>query len=100
MKHFLLIYELESDYLERREKYREEHLELAWQASEDGLLLAGGALKEPADRAVLFFSADSPEVIKEFANKDPYVQQGLVKNWSVRPWITVAGELAATPVKP
>jgi uncharacterized protein YciI len=100
MKHYLLIYELESDYLERRKQYRNEHLELAWQASEDGLLLAGGALQDPADRAVLLFEADSPDIIEVFAKKDPYVRHGLVKKWSIRPWITVAGELAITPVKP
>lgn len=98
--HYLLIYELEHDYLERRQQFRKEHLELAWMASEEGHLIAGGALQDPADRAILLFESDSPSVAVEFAGKDPYVQHGLVKSWTVRPWITVAGELAATPVKP
>ncbi|MDX1591656.1 MAG: YciI-like protein [Balneolaceae bacterium] len=100
MNHYLLIYELSNDYLERRKKYRKEHLELAWKASDDGILLAGGALQDPSDRAVLFFQTESPDVIEEFVKKDPYVQHGLVKNWTIRPWITVAGNLAVTPVKP
>ena len=98
--HFLLIYELEDDYLERRQQFRKEHLELAWIASEEGHLIAGGALNDPADRAILLFESDSPSVAEEFAEKDPYVQHGLVKSWTVRQWITVAGEMAATPVKP
>lgn len=98
--HYLLIYELKDDYLERREQFRKEHLELAWAASEEGHLIAGGALQNPADHAILLFESDSPAAAGEFAAKDPYVQHGLVKNWTVRPWITVAGELAATPVKP
>ena len=95
--HYLLIYDLAPDYLERRGAFRNEHLKLAWQA--EGMLL-GGALAEPTDRAILLFEGDSPETAKRFANADPYVRNGLVKRWEVRKWTTVAGKLAATPVRP
>jgi uncharacterized protein YciI len=94
--HFLLIYDLAPDYLERRATYRAEHLKLAWEAK--GVLL-GGALGEPADRALLLFEGDSAEEAKRFANADPYVRNGLVKRWEVRPWTTVVGKYAATPVR-
>ena len=94
--HFLLIYDLAPDYLERRAAYRAEHLKLAWEAK--GVLL-GGALGEPADRALLLFEGDSAEEAKRFANADPYVRNGLVKRWEVRPWTTVVGKYAATPVR-
>ena len=94
--HFLLIYDLAPDYLERRAGYRAEHLKLAWEAK--GVLL-GGALGEPADRALLLFEGDSAEEAKRFANADPYVRNGLVKRWEVRPWTTVVGQYAATPVR-
>ncbi len=94
--HFLLIYDLAPDYLERRAGYRAEHLKLAWEAK--GVLL-GGALGEPADRALLLFEGDSAEEAKRFANADPYVRNGLVKRWEVRPWTTVVGKYAATPVR-
>ena len=94
--HFLLIYDLAPDYLERRAAYRAEHLKLAWEAK--GMLL-GGALGEPADRALLLFEGDSAEEAKRFANADPYVRNGLVKRWEVRPWTTVVGKYAATPVR-
>ena len=95
--HYLLIYDLAPDYLERRGAFRGEHLELAWKA--EGLRLAG-ALADPVDRAILLFEGDSPEAAKRFANADPYVSSGLVKRWEVRQWTTVAGDLAATPVRP
>lgn len=95
--HYLLIYDLAPDYLERRGAFRGEHLELAWKA--EGLRLAG-ALADPVDRAILLFEGDSPEAAKRFANADPYVRNGLVKRWEVRQWTTVAGDLAATPVRP
>lgn len=95
--HFLLIYELGDDYLERRGSYREQHLGLAWQAADRGELVLGGALDAPADRAILLFKAESPDVVEAFARVDPYVTEGLVARWEVRQWNTVAGELASKP---
>ncbi|MFO7278442.1 MAG: YciI-like protein [Pseudomonadota bacterium] len=98
--HYLLFYDLSPDYLERRPAFRAEHLALAWQAHERGELVLGGALADPADCAVLLFQGDSPEPAERFAKADPYVRNGLVKSWRVRPWTTVVGEFAATPVRP
>jgi uncharacterized protein YciI len=98
--HFLLIYDLAPDYLERRGEFRAEHLALAWQAVERGELLLGGALADPADNALLLFKADSDTVPAAFAAADPYVRNGLVTNWRVRAWTTVVGPLASSPVRP
>jgi uncharacterized protein YciI len=98
--HYLLFYEAAEDYLERRAAFREEHLALAWQACERGELILGGAFANPVDGAVLLFQGDSPAAAERFAQSDPYVANGLVKHWYVREWTTVAGEMAATPVKP
>jgi uncharacterized protein len=98
--HYLLIYETAPDYLERRGKYRNEHLKLAWEAYGRGELLLGGAFAEPADGAVLLFKGDSPAAAERFAADDPYVKNGLVARWRVRKWTTVVGDEAATPTKP
>lgn len=98
--HFLLIYDLAPDYLERRPEWRAEHLRLAWQAHDRGELLLGGALAEPTDQAILLFVGETPEPAERFARSDPYVQNGLVQSWKVRPWTTVVGDGAATPVYP
>lgn len=98
--HFLLFYKLAPGYLERREKYRSEHLKLAWEAHGQGELLLGGALKEPVDEAVLLFKGETREAAERFAKKDPYVKNGLVTSWEVRPWFTVVGADADSPVKP
>ena len=99
MKHFVLFYDLVSDYLERRAAHRDEHLRLAWAAVDRGELVLGGALS-PADNALLIFRGDSPEAAEAFARADPYVRHGLVKRHSVREWTTVVGELAASPLRP
>jgi uncharacterized protein len=97
--HYLLIYDVSDDYLERRAQFRDIHLKLAWAAAERGELLLGGALADPVDTAVLLFEGDTPAVAESFAKADPYVLNGLVKQWRVRQWTTVAGERAATPVR-
>ena len=98
--HYFLQYDLAPDYLERRAALRSEHLTLAWAAVERGELVLGGALGEPLDTALLLFQGDSPAAAERFAAADPYVKQGLVRRWRVRPWTTVVGPLAATPVRP
>lgn len=98
--HYLLIYNLSADYLEKRGEFRNEHLKLAWNACNEGKMILGGALQEPADRALLLFKGDSTEEAKQFAKNDPYVKNGLVTSWEVRPWKTVVGDLAADPVNP
>ena len=98
--HYLLIYELADDYLARRGEFREPHLEKAWQAHERGELVLGGALNDPVDKAVLMFKGDSPRAAEAFAAADPYVTNGLIKRWYVRPWTTVVGKDASTPVRP
>src|ERR1700722_12009709 len=98
--HYLLFYEVADDYVSRRAEFRDAHLEKAWTASERGELILGGALADPVDGAVLLFKGDSPATAEEFAQSDPYVTNGLVKRWYVRKWTTVAGNDAATPIRP
>lgn len=100
MKHFLLLYDVADDYLERRRSFRGAHLQQARCAQERGELVLGGALTDPPDQAILLFKGDSPAAAEAFAAADPYVLNGLVKRWRVREWVTVVGDLAASPVKP
>ncbi|HVZ83124.1 MAG TPA: YciI-like protein [Terracidiphilus sp.] len=86
--------------ISRRVEFRKEHLALAWAASERGELLLAGTLGDPPDGAALLFESDSPAAAENFARHDPYVLHGLVKQWRVHPWTTVAGEHCTTPVRP
>ena len=51
-----------------------------------------GALADPVDSAVLIFKGDTPEVAESFAKNDPYVLNGLILEWKVRPWTVVISE--------
>lgn len=98
--HYLLIYDLVDDYVAKRAPLRPEHLKMAWAYVARSELVLAGALSEPVDGAVFLFQGDSPAAAETFAREDPYVKNGLVKSWRVRPWTTVVGDMAATPVKP
>lgn len=93
--HYLLIYQVHDDYVERRQPFRAQHLALAQEYVARGELILGGALDDPVDQAVLLFRVDNPETIEAFVQRDPYVQQGLVRTWQVRKWLTVIGREAS-----
>ncbi|MCF6744761.1 hypothetical protein E9529_10800 [Blastococcus sp. KM273128] len=88
--HLVLEYVLADDYLERRTALRADHLALARGAHERGELLLAGALPDPYDRALLVWTAPR-EVVERFVAEDPYVTQGLVTAWTIRPWDVVVG---------
>ena len=88
--HLVLEYALADDYLERPGALRDEHLALLRAAHERGELVLAGALPDPFDRALLVWTAPR-EVVERFAQQDPYVVEGLVTSWTVRPWNVVVG---------
>jgi uncharacterized protein YciI len=96
--HFLLMYDVVGDYVERRAPFRREHIALAREAVARGDLVLGGALARPADGVVLLFRGDSPAAAEAFAKSDPYVRNGLVTGWRVREWTTVVGDAAENPL--
>ncbi|HET6559884.1 MAG TPA: YciI-like protein [Prolixibacteraceae bacterium] len=89
--YYILFYNTVENYFERRQPFREEHLKLATEAYNNGSIVMAGALAEPADGAVLVFKGDGPEVAESFAKNDPYVKNGLIIEWKVRPWTVVIG---------
>ena len=96
--HYLLIYDVVDDYVTRRVPLRAAHIGHARQSIARGDLVLGGALANPPDGAVLLFRGSSPAAAEQFAQNDPYVVNGLVKNWRVREWTTVLGPAAEVPL--
>lgn len=91
---FALTYEVVEDYAEKRTEYREEHLSIARLAYDRGDLVLAGALGDPIDGALLVFRGPDESVAEQFARNDPYVLNGLVTSWQVKPWHVVVGEVA------
>lgn len=88
--YFALLYETVPDHAQRRTPFRAEHLALAQQAHREGRLVLAGAF-DPPDGALLVFKTERAEEVEAFARADPYVRNGLVTSWRVRPWTVVVG---------
>ena len=93
MPYYVLQYEVVDDYANRRTPFRQLHLQKIREAQARGELRIAGALSDPPDGALLVFISDSPAVAENFAQNDPYVLNGLITSWRVRPWTVVAGEV-------
>lgn len=88
--YYALLYETCPDYVERRKPLRPEHLALAQRAVDSGALLMAGAF-DPADAALFVWRCDDPAPVEAFVREDPYVKNGLVTRWRIRPWSVVVG---------
>lgn len=91
MPYFALFYDVVDDFVARREPFRSEHLRLAAESHKLGEIVLAGALAEPPAALIIFHSADK-STAEKFAGQDPYVLNGLVKNWTVRLWNVVVGQ--------
>jgi uncharacterized protein YciI len=100
MPYFALFYETVDDYVARRGQFRSAHLDLAREAHARGELLLAGAFADPVDRALLVFRAADQRTVEDFVRRDPYVTEGLVRRWEVRPWTVVIGNDPAEPGPP
>ena len=89
--YWILFYDYVDDYMERRGPLRPAHFEVAKAAVDAGELVLAGAYAEPADGAALVFRADDLSTVERFVASDPYVREGLVTAWTVRPWTVVVG---------
>ena len=92
MDYYALFYHVVDDYIARRVAFREQHLRLARAAHQRGELVLGGAMSDPPDLALLVFRVADKGVIEEFVRNDPYVVNGLVERWEIRPWTVVVGD--------
>ena len=86
----ILFYEYVPNVAEKRTPYRDGHLGLLRELHEDGRVRMAGAYSDPLDGAAIVFA--DRKAAEEFAERDPYVANGLVTSWRVRDWNVVIGE--------
>ena len=91
MPYFALMYDMVDDFVARRAAYRDEHLRLARESYARGELVLGGALGDSPAGALLIFSSADATAAEDFARNDPYIKNGIAKQWKVRPWTVVVG---------
>ena len=93
MPYYVLQYEVVDDYANRRTPFRPLHLQKVRDAHARGELRLAGALSDPPDGALFVFRSESLKAAEDFARNDPYVLNGLITSWRVRPWSVVVGEV-------
>jgi hypothetical protein len=91
MKYFALSYEVVENFAERRMPFRESHLKMVRDGHERGDVVMAGALGDPPEKALIVFRVADIETVENFARADPYVMNGVVTRWTVRPWNVVVG---------
>ena len=90
MPYFALFYDVVNDFETKRAAFRQDHLRYARQAHACGELFLAGTLANP-EGALLVFHTEGRAVAESFARQDPYVVNGLVARWEIRPWTVVIG---------
>ncbi|CAL8463514.1 g3048 [Coccomyxa elongata] len=88
----VLQYKYVPDILEKRTPFREAHLSKAGEQAAQGRIILGGALAEPVDSALFVWKNSTTKDIEEFVKADPYVINGLVTDWSIRPYMVMIGQ--------
>jgi uncharacterized protein len=91
MPYFALHYDVVDDFVTKRTPLRPAHFLDVREAHGRGELIMAGALADPAG-ALLVFRGAEKSIAENFAKADPYVKEGLVKKWTVRPWTVVVGQ--------
>jgi len=89
--YYALLYKYVPDILEKRGPYREQHLAGARQMLDAGKMVMAGALAEPVDGALFIFKDVTKDEVESFVKADPYVKNGLVPSYEVRPYMVVVG---------
>lgn len=89
----VLQYTYVPDILERRDPYRAEHLQGAKDMAAERKIVMAGALTDPVDGAIFVFRNVGRDEIEAFVKKDPYVVNGLVPEYHIRPYMVVADSL-------
>ncbi|KAG1676261.1 hypothetical protein FOA52_006479 [Chlamydomonas sp. UWO 241] len=94
-KFHILQYTYVADIMEKRGPFRAEHIGGLQKATESGRVHMGGAFGPegaPPEGGMLIFKPDVPvPEIEAFVAADPYVKNGLVTAWTIKPFMVVAG---------
>lgn len=87
---YVLFYESADDVLETAPRHFPAHKERLDRFQNEGTLLLVGTFANPKeDGSMAIFT--TREAAEEFANGDPFVQNGVVRRWFLREWNEILG---------
>ena len=91
-KLYVLQYDYVDDAFEKRKPHREAHLALIGKQVEKGNVILAGAVDNPPTGGLLIFRNLSQNDIEQLAQQDPYVVNGVVKKYTIKPYMAVIGD--------
>ncbi len=91
-KLYILQYDYVDNVLEKRAPYREAHLAVFGKQVQSGNVILGGAIDHPPTGAIMIFRNLTPDDIEQVVQQDPYVANGIVTKYTIKPYIAVAGD--------
>ena len=91
-KLYVLQYEYGADALEKRKPHRTAHLAHIGKQAEKGNIVLAGAVDNPPTGGLLILRNVTPNEIEQIAKEDPYVINGVVQKFTVKPYLAVVGD--------
>lgn len=89
----ILQYQYVPDILEKRAPFRAEHIAGAKAGAEEGKIVFAGAFGDQPEGALFIFKDSSEADVKSFVQADPYVKNGLVPSFTIKPYAVVVAPL-------
>jgi uncharacterized protein len=74
--------------LEKRTPYRQSHLDGLAKQKESGVLITVGPTKD-VTKVFAIYEADSEESVRTLVESDPYWQNGIWTEYTIKEWIQV-----------
>ena len=87
---YVLFYESADDVLEMAPRHFPAHKERLDRFHGEGTLLLVGTFANPKEEGSMAIFT-TREAAEEFANGDPFVQNGVVRSWYLREWNEILG---------
>jgi uncharacterized protein YciI len=91
-KLYVLQYDYVADVFEKRKPYRQAHFAMVRKEIEKGNVILAGAVDNPPTGGLFIFRNLSPNDIENLAQRDPYVVNGVVKKYTIKPYMAVLGD--------
>lgn len=86
----MIRYKYVPDIINKRQPYRQQHLQLLQSYVDKKQCLLGGAL-DSAEYAYIVFNVNDKNIAEDFVKNDPYVINKLVTDYNIDLWNVVIG---------
>jgi len=91
-KIYVLQYDFVTDSLEKRKIHVEAHLALIDKQIKTGNIVLAGPLGHPPTGGLLIVRDLSPDNIEQLDQQDPFLINGIVEKYTIKPYMAVAGD--------